>query len=230
MNLHHLPFSSQTSPHISPLEDFNVVIETPANTNVKYEICKETGALLVDRLLPQSVKFPVNYGYVPQTLCDDGDALDVMVYMPGYTLDPKSVIRCRPLGVMYMTDESGIDNKILAVPISSVWKVSGDWGSIDDIHDFVRSEIVNFFNNYKTLIPGKWACAEEKWGDHDAAIEELKKARTMYAQGEQLNAIAIESGDTATSNCNAFGTSKPAHLSNLEWSQSLNHVSVPSDK
>ena len=191
MNLHNLSFSVHTvvPTHLAKTkeeleqrwrEDFNAIIETPCDSSIKYEIDEETGALKVDRLLPRSVKFPINYGFAPQTLCDDGDALDVMVYTPGYAMDPKSVVRCRPIGVMYMEDEAGVDNKILAVPIDSVWQMSKSWRSIEDLDPFALSEIVNFFNNYKKLIPGKWAKVNKEWGGVEAAHEELQASLAMY--------------------------------------------------
>ena len=100
--------------------DFNVVIEIPAQSDpVKYEVDKESGALLVDRFIGTSMRYPANYGFIPQTLGDDGDPVDVCVITP-FPLLAGSVIRCRPLGMLLMEDESGGDMKMLAVPVQKL--------------------------------------------------------------------------------------------------------------
>jgi inorganic pyrophosphatase len=98
-------------------DDFNVVIEIPMNSGIKYEIDKDSNALFVDRLVSTAMYYPCNYGYIPNTLCGDGDAADVLVVFP-QPVQAGSVIRCRPLGVLKMTDEAGEDAKIVAVPHS----------------------------------------------------------------------------------------------------------------
>src|SRR6187401_1818548 len=100
--------------------DFNVIIEIPMNSEpVKYEVDKASGAIFVDRILSTPMRYPCNYGYVPHTVCGDGDPADVLVILP-LPLIPGSVIRCRPVGVLKMSDEAGGDEKILAVPIDKV--------------------------------------------------------------------------------------------------------------
>ncbi|MBT4607009.1 MAG: inorganic diphosphatase, partial [Thiotrichales bacterium] len=101
-------------------EEINVIIEIPANADpVKYEVDKETGAMFVDRFMNTAMHYPCNYGYVPHTLSDDGDPVDVLVVTP-YPIISGSVIRCRPVGVLQMTDEAGADAKVLAVPVSKL--------------------------------------------------------------------------------------------------------------
>src|SRR6266513_4081698 len=107
----------QVSPGAKAPEEFNVIIEIPMNADpIKYEVDKETGALFVDRFVSTAMHYPCNYGYVPRTLADDGDPVDVLVITP-YALMPGVVVRCRPLGLLKMTDEAGGDTKLLAVPI-----------------------------------------------------------------------------------------------------------------
>src|SRR5690349_5412452 len=104
----------------NPPNDINVIIEIPANSPpVKYEVDKKTGAVMVDRFVSTCMHYPCNYGFVPHTLSEDGDPVDVLVIAP-YPLSPGVVIRCRPIGVFNMTDESGPDAKILAVPVDKL--------------------------------------------------------------------------------------------------------------
>ncbi|MBM4232515.1 MAG: inorganic diphosphatase, partial [Gammaproteobacteria bacterium] len=110
--------------------DINVIIEIPKDADpVKYEVDKATGAIFVDRILSTPMRYPCNYGYVPHTLCGDGDPADVLVILP-LPLVPGSVIRCRPVGVMMMQDEAGSDEKLLAVPVD---KVFNGYGHVHDI-------------------------------------------------------------------------------------------------
>ena len=109
------------SPGKNPPEEINVIIEIPKDSEpVKYEVDKETGAIFVDRILSTPMRYPCNYGYVPSTLCGDGDPADVLVVLP-LPLVPGSVVRCRPVGVLKMSDEAGSDEKILAVPVSKIF-------------------------------------------------------------------------------------------------------------
>lgn len=183
-NPHHLPFSNCKDAE-EQYSDFNVVIEAQQGTNVKYEMDKDTGLLHVDRILPSSVQFPVDYGFAPGTLCKDGDALDILVYMPGCTLQPGSVIRCRAIGVMYMTDESGEDNKVIAVPISSVSQQYDDVHDVHDLPDIVLQEITLFFRTYKKLAPKKWAKVEEVWGNWLDATDEIENSLALFQRVNQ---------------------------------------------
>jgi inorganic pyrophosphatase len=107
--------------------DFNVIIEIPMNADpIKYEVDKESGAIFVDRFMGTAMHYPCNYGYVPNTLSLDGDPVDVLVITP-FPLIPGVVVRCRPIGVLKMTDESGEDAKVLAVPVDKVLSIYSHW-------------------------------------------------------------------------------------------------------
>jgi inorganic pyrophosphatase len=153
-------------------DDFNVIIEIPANADpIKYEIDKESGAIFVDRFIAAPMFYPCNYGYVNNTLSLDGDPIDVLVQTP-YPLMTGSVIRCRPVGVLKMTDESGEDAKIIAVPHS---RLSSEYDKIKDIEDIpnlLKAQIVSFFQHYKSLEQGKWVTID-RWGDIDEARIEI---------------------------------------------------------
>jgi inorganic pyrophosphatase len=149
----------------------NVVIEIPMNGDpIKYEVDKETGALFVDRFMSTSMHYPCNYGYIPDTLSDDGDPVDVLVLTP-FALVPGVVVRCRPLGMLKMSDEAGGDEKLLAVPIDKLTAIYRSVQSVRDLPDITLSTIAHFFQHYKDLEPGKWVKIEGWLG-----AEEAKKA------------------------------------------------------
>jgi len=159
--------------------DFNVIIEIPANGQpTKYELDKETGVLTVDRFMPTSMIYPANYGYVPSTLCDDGDPADVLVLTPS-TVQAGSLIRCRAIGMLPMTDESGEDNKILAVPIDKVCAEYVHIRELSDISDIVLKRIQHFFNRYKELEPSKWVKVGD-WKERPEAEAELVASVKNY--------------------------------------------------
>ena len=171
----------------NPPEEINVIIEIPKDAEpVKYEVDKASGAIFVDRVLSTPMRYPCNYGYVPHTVCGDGDPADVLVILP-LPLIPGSVIRCRPVGVLKMTDEAGSDEKILAVPVE---KVFAGYKHIDDIarvspHWLER--IGHFFEHYKDLEQGKWVKLDG-WGDAAAARAILVDAMERYhAAAEKPN-------------------------------------------
>ena len=171
------------SPGINPPDDFNAVIEIPLDgTPVKYEVDKDTGAILVNRLLATSMRYPCNYGFVPNTLAEDGDPLDVMVLIR-VPLLPGSVIRCRPIGFLEMSDEAGRDVKIAALPVEQVSPLHEDITSIDDLARFSRRQIRHFFAHYKDLEYGKWV-EVLGWHGPDAAREEILKAIEAF-KGDQ---------------------------------------------
>ncbi len=144
--------------------DFNVVIEIPALSEpVKYEVDKESGALFVDRFMGTAMHYPCNYGYIPETLMDDGDAADVLVVTP-IPLKHASVIRCRPVGVLDMTDESGRDVKLVAVPVGKLTPLYDHVKEATDLPEILLNQIKHFFEHYKDLEKGKWVKVE-KWGD-----------------------------------------------------------------
>ncbi len=163
--------------------DFNVIIEISANGQpTKYELDKETGLLTVDRFMPTSMVYPANYGYVPSTLCDDGDPADVLVLTPG-PVQAGSLIRCRAIGMLPMTDESGGDNKILAVPVEKVCVEFAHIKELADISEIVLKRISHFFNRYKELEPNKWVKVGD-WQPRQAAEKELLDSVKCYQEKE----------------------------------------------
>ena len=160
-------------------EDINVVIEIPKDAEpVKYEVDKATGAIFVDRILSTPMRYPCNYGYVPHTLCGDGDPVDVLVILP-LPLIPGSVIRCRPVGVLKMSDEAGQDEKLLAVPHT---KVFGGYAHIEDIEQVSPhwlERIGHFFEHYKDLEKGKWVKLDG-WGGADEAKKIIQESIERY--------------------------------------------------
>lgn len=157
----------------------NVIIEIPAHSDpVKYEVDKETGAMFVDRFMNTAMHYPCNYGYVPHTLSDDGDPVDVLVLTP-VPLIFGSVVRCRPVGVLKMTDESGDDAKVLAVPTDKLCKVYRSVQDFRDLPPMILEQIAHFFEHYKDLDEGKWVRVDG-WYGVDEAKEEILKSVQMY--------------------------------------------------
>lgn len=153
-------------------DDINVVIEISSNSSpIKYEVDKDTGLVMVDRFLGTSMVYPCEYGFVPQTLSDDGDPVDVLVVSP-YSLTPGSVIRCRPVGMMRMEDESGKDCKILAVPVSKLTTRYDHVKEPKDLGQELLNAIEHFFKHYKDLEEGKWAKVQG-WEGVESAREEI---------------------------------------------------------
>ena len=162
----------------NPPEEVNVVIEIPQGGEpIKYELDKDTGAIFVDRILSTSMRYPCNYGYIPNTLCGDGDPADVLVVM-GSPLVPGCVVKCRPIGVLKMSDESGEDAKLLAVPVSKTTKLYDNVQSYKDLPEIQIKQIEHFFERYKDLEEGKWVKVEG-WADADAAKQEIVDAIKM---------------------------------------------------
>jgi inorganic pyrophosphatase len=139
---------------------------------------KASGALFVDRFMMTSMHYPANYGYVPQTIADDDDPVDVLVHTP-FALLPGVVVRCRPLGVLRMDDESGGDAKVLAVPADDICPLYVHWRTIDDVPDIRLKQIQHFFEHYKDLEPGKWVRIEG-WGSADDARREIAAGIKLY--------------------------------------------------
>ncbi len=152
--------------------DINVIVEIPMNADpIKYEIDKETGALFVDRFVSTAMHYPCNYGYVPDTLSDDGDPVDVLVITP-FALMPGVVVRCRPIGLLKMSDEAGGDTKVLSVPIDKLTPLYRHIETPRDLPEMVLSQITHFFAHYKDLEPGKWVKVEG-WGSPEEAKKEI---------------------------------------------------------
>ncbi|MDU0353437.1 inorganic diphosphatase [Paraglaciecola aquimarina] len=162
-------------------EEINVIIEIPAHSDpVKYEVDKDTGAIFVDRFMSTCMHYPTNYGYVNQTLSEDGDPADVLVMSP-FPLLAGSVIKCRPVGVLKMTDESGVDAKILAVPIDKLSTIYRDIHDIDQVPDLLKHQIQHFFEHYKDLEPNKWVKIDG-WENAAAAKAELVNSVKLYKE------------------------------------------------
>mgnify|MGYP000716198826 CR=1 FL=1 len=153
-------------------DEINVIIEIPAHSDpVKYEVDKESGAIFVDRFMATCMHYPCNYGYVPHTLSEDGDPVDVLVPTP-HPLMPGSVIRCRPVGVLKMTDESGEDAKVVAVPHSKLSKEYDHIQDVNDLPELLKAQITHFFERYKELESGKWVKVDG-WEDVESARKEI---------------------------------------------------------
>ena len=162
----------------------NVIIEIPKDADpVKYEVDKETGAIFVDRILSTPMRYPCNYGYVPHTLCGDGDPVDVLVILP-LPLLPGSVIRCRPVGMLKMTDESGEDAKIVAVPTDKVFSGYSHVQDIGQVSQHWLDRIGHFFEHYKDLDSGKWVRIEG-WEGIAAARAEITASVERYHQAPE---------------------------------------------
>lgn len=147
--------------------DFNVVIEISMHADpIKYEVDKDSGAIFVDRFMGTAMHYPCNYGYIPHTIADDGDPVDVLVVSP-FGLPPGTVVRCRPVGMLSMEDEAGGDSKLLAVPVDRLTPMYRDIESPRDFPQIMLDQIAHFFAHYKDLEPGKfvkvrgWLGAEE---------------------------------------------------------------------
>jgi len=163
---------NKVSPGKSLPEDINVIIEIPSYGDpIKYEVDKETGAMFVDRFMSTAMQYPCNYGYVPQTLSDDGDPVDVLVLAP-FPLVTGSVVRCRTIGVLEMEDEAGMDAKILAVPVEKLTKFYNNVETYEDVQQEVLDKITHFFEHYKDLEKGKWVKVKG-WAGIDVAHKEI---------------------------------------------------------
>jgi inorganic pyrophosphatase len=164
----------------NPPEDINVIIEVPIGGEpIKYEMDKEAGTLFVDRFLHTSMRYPGNYGFVPHTLSDDGDPIDVLVANTR-PIVPGAVINVRPIGVLKMEDDGGGDEKIIAVPTPKLTKRYENVHNYMDLPTITREQIQHFFEHYKDLEPGKWV-KMLGWGDADEArkliVEAIERAK-----------------------------------------------------
>ena len=154
-------------------DDFNVIIEIPAHGEpIKYEVDKESGAMFVDRFMSTAMHYPCNYGYIPHTLSEDGDPVDVLVITP-IPLITGVVVRCRPIGMLKMTDEAGVDGKLLAVPVDKLCGLYRGVSRPEDLQALLLAQISHFFEHYKDLEEGKWVKVEGWVGVDDARAEIL---------------------------------------------------------
>lgn len=165
-------------------DEINVIIEIPAHSDpVKYEVDKETGAMFVDRFMNTAMHYPCNYGYIPHTLSEDGDPVDVLVVTP-IPLISGSVIVCRVVGVLKMIDESGPDAKLLAVPVDKLCKLYCGVKTPEDMPPLLLHQIAHFFEHYKDLEEGKWVKVEG-WAGTEAARQEILESIERYQQAPE---------------------------------------------
>ncbi|NOR72734.1 MAG: inorganic diphosphatase [Mariprofundaceae bacterium] len=178
MNLSKIP-AGEHPPH-----DINVVIEVPQHADpIKYEPDKASGAVFVDRFMHTAMHYPCNYGFVPNTLSDDGDPVDVLV-VSQFSLVPGCVVPCRPVGVLQMEDEAGMDAKVLAVPVSRLKPVYDHVQGPEDLPKFLTDQIKHFFEHYKDLEPDKWVKVTG-WEGADEARAEITASIARHVQKEQ---------------------------------------------
>ncbi|QGA53534.1 inorganic diphosphatase [Sulfolobus sp. E5-1-F] len=162
-------------------DEVNVFIEIPMGSNIKYEYDEEEEVIKVDRVLYTSMVYPFNYGFIPETLEEDGDPLDVLV-LGNYSLLPGTVIEARPIGMIYMRDEEGEDAKVIAVPRNKTDPTFSNINDVKDLPEAIRNKIVHFFEHYKELEPNKWVKISG-WGGVAEAKERIKKAIERKKQG-----------------------------------------------
>jgi inorganic pyrophosphatase len=168
MNIEKIPIG-QNAP-----EEVNVIIEVPMDSHpVKYEFDKESSAIFVDRFVHTAMHYPCNYGFIPHTMADDNDPLDALV-ITRYALIPGCVISVRPIGVLMMEDEKGLDEKIIAVPTLKIHKYYENVNNISDLPQSLIEEISHFFERYKDLEKGKWVKVTG-YKDNKQAKEIIKK-------------------------------------------------------
>lgn len=164
-------------------EDLFCVIEIPQNADpIKYEVDKESGAVFVDRFMATPMFYPCNYGFVNHSLSLDGDPIDVLVPTP-YPLLPGSVIRCRPVAMLRMTDEAGEDTKIIAMPHSKLTPLYDHIQDVDDLPELLKGQIKHFFEQYKALEKGKWVKVEG-WENKATAIAEIEASIKRYEESK----------------------------------------------
>ena len=160
---------------VNPPYDVNAIIEIPQGGEpVKYELDKDSGAIFVDRFLHTAMFYPGNYGFIPHTLADDGDPMDVMVVGPPPVV-PGAVIRCRPIGALMMEDEAGHDEKILAVPVDKLHPFHSGVSSWRQLPSIMTEQIAHFFQHYKDLEPGKWVSVA-RWAGPAEAEQVIREA------------------------------------------------------
>ena len=173
MSLHNV------TPGANAPAEFNVIIEIPMNADpIKYEVDEASGALFVDRFMGTAMHYPCNYGYIPRTLADDGDPVDVLVVTP-VPLLPGVVCTCRPVGLLKMEDEAGGDNKLIAVPIQKILPLYSSWNKPEDLNPMRLKSIQHFFEHYKDLEPGKWVKVTG-WEGPEAAKKEIIDGMAAY--------------------------------------------------
>jgi len=177
MNIHERLGAGKKAPNL-----VNVFIEIPMGSSIKYEYDAEKDAIFVDRFLYTAMVYPFNYGFIPGTLEEDGDPVDVLVISSQPVL-PGTVIEAKPIGILIMEDEEGPDSKIIAVPKGKVDPHFGVIESVDELPALVRDRIKHFFEHYKELEPGKWVKVRE-WRGPEEAREKIREAIERYKKGK----------------------------------------------
>jgi inorganic pyrophosphatase len=167
MNFKKLPLKLESLPNCF------VYVEIPMNSKVKYEIDEETGFLMADRFLFTAMKFPFNYGFIPNSLGEDNDPLDVLL-LASETVTAGAVVKAKIIGMLEMKDEAGVDTKLIAVPIKKIDPLYGVYSDIGDIPSAVKDKIKHFFDHYKELEPDKWV-KTERFLNQKSAIKLVKK-------------------------------------------------------
>ncbi len=166
--------------HAKAPDVLNAVIEiTPDTGSVKYEFDKDSGMLMVDRFMNTTMRYPCSYGFVPQTLAEDGDPLDVLILSPDNIL-PGTLIEVRPVGVLLMEDEAGLDSKVLTVPTKKVCPMMAHINDLSDVPQMMRDQIKHFFEHYKDLEPNKWVKVTG-WAELDKAHEIIQESIARVA-------------------------------------------------
>ncbi|NWG46127.1 MAG: inorganic diphosphatase [Alphaproteobacteria bacterium] len=174
----------------NPPHELNVIIEIPQNSDpVKYEIEKESGALFVDRFMHTAMFYPVDYGFIPHTLAEDGDPLDCMVVTRARIV-PGAVVKVRPVGVLLMEDEAGRDEKLLTVPVSKTHPYYDHIQTYEQLPKPLISQIQHFFEHYKDLETGKWTKCTGWGGVYES--KKIIEASIARAQSEKLLRAAAE--------------------------------------
>lgn len=167
-------------------EEVNVVIEISMGSDpVKYEVDKESGAVMVDRFMQTAMFYPCNYGFIPNTLSKDGDPVDVLV-IANYPIIPGAVISCRPIGVLMMEDESGQDEKILALPTKKIDASLSHIEKLEDLPELTLAKIKHFFESYKALEKGKWVKVEG-WHDETSAKKIIQEGIAFNANNQWIH-------------------------------------------
>ncbi len=156
----------------NPPAEINVFVEIPEGSSVKYELDKKMGVMVADRLMYTAMHYPFNYGFVPNTHAEDGDPIDVIILMR-HPVYPGVVVKSRPIGMLEMEDEAGIDTKIIAVPSEKIDPFYGHIKDISEVDQATKDKLRHFFNHYKEIEKGKWVKTKRFLG-----AEEAKKAIT----------------------------------------------------
>ena len=163
---------SKLSTGKNPPEEVNVIVEIPAGSSIKYELDKESGVVMVDRFGYTAMFYPFNYGFIPNTHAEDGDPVDVLI-ISTYQVAPGCGIAVRPIGMLEMEDEEGVDTKIIAVPTKKIDPFYAHIEDVSDLDETTKKKIKHFFDHYKELEPNKWVKTRDFLGK-EKAYENIK--------------------------------------------------------